>query len=211
MHSKSSEACSRQQVEIIAPELIMEAYAEGYFPMGKHGSETEIEWYGARKRGIMPLDEVHIRRRVLRRIRSKNYHLRINHNFTGVLEGCADRNSTWINTTIHNTFAHLHLQGYAHSVEVWREDKLCGGLYGLAIGTGFFAESVFQNEPECMKIALHFCHQHLLQKQYTLWDVQFFNPFLGQFGCREISEKAYLTMLKSAMDGPHLDFNGLPG
>ena len=73
----------------------------------------------------------------------KNYHLRINHNFTGVLEGCADRNSTWINTTIHNTFAHLHLQGYAHSVEVWREDKLCGGLYGLAIGTGFFCRIGF--------------------------------------------------------------------
>ena len=155
----------------------------------------------------MPLNEVHIPRRVLRRIRSKGYYMRINADFNGVLEGCANRESTWINTTIFNTFAYAHIKGFAHSVEVWRDEKLCGGLYGIAEGGGFFAESVFQNEPECMKIALHFCHQHILKQNFILWDVQFHNPFLGQFGCKEITEKAYFKLLGEALNKTGCVFN----
>ena len=189
----------RRVREIIAPDMLEEAYRQGYFPMGKEDSDTEVEWYGARRRGIMPLDQVHIPRRVHRRIRSKGYKMRINHHFEGVIGGCADRNSTWINDTIYHTFVYAHTVGLAHSVEVWREETLCGGLYGIAMGGAFFAESIFQREPECMKIALHFCHQHLLARGYTLWDVQFYNPFLGQFGCSELSEKAYARMLEEAL------------
>ncbi|MCC5925741.1 MAG: leucyl/phenylalanyl-tRNA--protein transferase [Bacteroidetes bacterium] len=188
-----------KSVEIIDPYFLMEAYAEGYFPMGKQESETEVEWYSAKKRGIMPLEGVHIPRRVLRRIRSKGYYPRINASFSEVIEGCANRESTWINSTIYNSFLHAHMMGFAHSMEVWRDNSLCGGLYGIAYGGAFFAESIFQSEPECMKIALHFCHQHLIERGFTLWDVQFYNPFLGQFGCKEISEKAYQTLLNEAI------------
>lgn len=184
---------------IIDPHLIIEAYSQGYFPMGKEDSETEVEWYAARKRGILPLDNFHIPRRVLRRIQSGGYEYCTNTHFEEVLSSCANRESTWINETIHDTFVHLHQVGLAHSVEVWRENQLCGGLYGIAIGGSFFAESIYQTEKECMKMALYFCHQHLVKQEFTLWDVQFHNPFLGQFGCVEISESKYMKLLENAI------------
>lgn len=186
-------------MKIIDPSLIIEAYSQGYFPMGKEGSETEVEWYSARKRGVFPLENFHLPDRVKRRIRSKAYYCRVNAAFDEVLIGCANRESTWINQTIHDTFMYLHEIHIAHSVEVWRENKLCGGLYGIAIGGAFFAESVFQNEPECMKMALGFCHERLIKKGFTLWDVQFANPFLMQFGCREINPANYMKRLEAAL------------
>jgi leucyl/phenylalanyl-tRNA---protein transferase len=187
-------------VTIIPPEIIIEAYSQGYFPMGVEGSDTEIAWYGARKRGIIPLDSFHIPRRVLRRIRSYGYLATMNTDFESVINGCAAaRESTWINKTIHDTFVWLHLKGLAHSVEVWREGRLCGGLYGIVLGRAFFAESVYQSEPECMKIALKFCHDYLIKNEFALWDVQFQTPFLAQFGCKEISEKAYMKLLQVAL------------
>lgn len=187
-------------MQIIPPDFIVEAYSEGYFPMGEEDSDSEVAWYSARKRGIMPINEVHIPKRVLRRIRTKKYTCRLNTDFEGVISGCAARETTWINDTIHNTFVYLHQVGLAHSVEVWQGDKLCGGLYGLSLGGAYFAESIFQNEPECMKMALHFCHQHLIKQGFLIWDVQFSNPFLEQFGCTEISEKQYKKVLKKALE-----------
>lgn len=191
---------------IIPTYVITEAYALGYFPMGATESETGIEWCTARKRGIIPLDRFHIPRRVLRRIRSAGYQCKINTDFHGVITGCAERDSTWINQTIHDTFTMLHQQGLAHSVEVWRDETLCGGLYGIAIGGAFFAESVYQSEPECMKIALHFCHKHLLSRGFELWDVQFYTPFLGQFGCVEINSRLYSQKLEDALKLPPKPF-----
>lgn len=184
---------------VIPPEIIVEAYSQGYFPMGVEDSDTEIAWYGARRRGIIPLDEFHIPKRVARRIRSEGYTARVGTDFESVIRGCATRKSTWINQTIHDTYIWLHQQGLAHSVEVWKGEQLCGGLYGIALGQAFFAESVYQTEPECMKIALKFCHDYLVSNDFKLWDVQFQTPFLSQFGCREISDKAYMRLLEAAL------------
>lgn len=184
---------------IISPEFMVEAYSQGYFPMGKEGSEEEIEWYSATHRGVFPLDTFHIPKRVLRVIRKKGYTPAINKNFIGVIDGCANRESTWINTTIRDTFIFMNKLGLAHSIEVWKDDQLCGGMYGIALGGAFFAESVYQSEPECMKVALHFCHLTLVEKGFTLWDVQFQNPFLKQFGCIEISPKKYSILLDEAL------------
>lgn len=186
----------------IPPEIIVEAYSQGYFPMGREGSDTEIDWYSARLRGILPLDQFHLPRRVLRRIRAGSYEPRVNSAFVAVIDGCANRESTWINKTIRENFINLHNIGLAHSVEVWRDGNLTGGLYGLALGGAFFAESVYQSEPECMKMALHFCHRHLAAKGFLLWDVQFTNPFLMQFGCRQVSPKVYMQMLRDALAEP---------
>lgn len=184
---------------VISPEFMVEAYTQGYFPMGKEGSDEEVEWYSATRRGIFPLDTFHIPRRVLRTIRSNGYTLGINIDFAGVIEGCANRESTWINDTIRDTFLVLHKIGLAHSIEVRKDDELCGGLYGIALGGAFFAESVFQNKPECMKIALHFCHNTLVDKGFKLWDVQFQNPFLKQFGCIEVTPTKYAKLLDEAL------------
>lgn len=185
---------------VISPEFMVEAYSQGYFPMGKEGSDEEVEWYSATRRGIFPLDTFHIPRRVLRTIRSNGYTLGINNDFAGVIEGCANRESTWINSTIRDTFQLLHKIGLAHSIEVRKGVELCGGLYGIALGGAFFAESVFQNKPECMKIALHFCHKTLLERGFKLWDVQFQNPFLKQFGCIEVTPSTYAKLLDEALE-----------
>jgi len=179
---------------------MVEAYTQGYFPMGKEGSDEEVEWYSAARRGVFPLETFHIPRRVLRTIRSNGYTLGINKDFAGVIEGCANRESTWINNTIRDTFFVLHKIGLAHSIEVRKNDELCGGLYGIALGGAFFAESVFQSKPECMKIALHFCHKTLVARGFKLWDVQFENPFLKQFGCIEVTPSKYSKLLDEALN-----------
>jgi leucyl/phenylalanyl-tRNA--protein transferase len=135
----------------------------------------------------------------MRRIRSAGYTPGIDRNFRGVIEGCAARESTWISENLRNSFIALHERGSAHSVEVYLDDKLAGGLYGVAIGGAFFAESMFQTEKDAMKAALLFCHRHLTEQGFVLWDVQFYTDHLGRFGCAEISSRAYEKILKDAL------------
>lgn len=203
-------------MSMISIPMILEAYSQGYFPMGREGSATEIDWYSATRRGIIPLDGFHVSKKVRRMMRTKGYIKRINQDFEGVIHGCANRESTWINETIKDIFIRLHTIGLAQSIEVWKDDTLCGGLYGLSLGGTFFAESVFQNEPECMKLALGYCHQELVERGFTLWDVQFRNDFLKQFGCIEISPVKYQRLLDQALIGEvesfrqpkiHISFN----
>ncbi|MCH8487302.1 MAG: leucyl/phenylalanyl-tRNA--protein transferase [Candidatus Cyclonatronum sp.] len=179
---------------------LLEAYSTGYFPMAEgSGPDAEIGYYSAWKRGIIPLDGFHMPKRALRHFKKSGFSMSLNQHFEGVLEGCANRPSTWINPVIHRTFLYLHYSGYAHSVEVLREGRLVGGLYGLALGGAFFAESVFQYEPEAHKAALWFCHGHLLNRGFSLWDAQYYTPHLGQFGCREIPAKRYDVLLQKAL------------
>lgn len=179
--------------------------------MGKQDSETEIEWYTATMRGIFPLDEFHLPKRVERHARAKGYTCKIDTAFNDVITGCAARESTWINDTVFNTFTALHDAGLAHSIEVWKENELCGGLYGIALGGAFFAESIFQSKPECMKIALGYCHRQMVECGFLLWDVQFYNDFLGQFGCTEITPKQYQIRLAEALAASPEPFQKLPG
>lgn len=182
---------------------LLEAYRAGYFPMADgDGPEAEIGYYTAPRRGIIPMESFHMPRRALRSFRQMEYEAGINQQFEAVLQGCANRESTWINPVIHRTFLYLHQTGLAHSVEVFRDGKLVGGLYGLALGGAFFAESVFQYEPEAHKAALWFCHRHLTERGFTLWDAQFYTRHLGQFGCREIPASRYKTLLKQALKQP---------
>lgn len=184
-------------------EQLIDAYRNGYFPMADgSGPEAEISYYTAWKRGIIPMEAFHMPKRALRTFRKMGYEAGINQQFEAVLEGCANRESTWINPVIHRTFLYLNQTGSAHSVEVFRDGKLVGGLYGLALGGAFFAESVFQDEPEAHKAALWFCHRHLTERGFTLWDAQFFTKHLGQFGCREIPASRYKTLLRQALKEP---------
>lgn len=162
-------------------------------------SADEVNWYSAKKRGIIPLSGFRLSKRDMRRIRSAGYTPGIDRDFRGVIEGCAARESTWISENLKKSFIALHERGSAHSVEVYLDDKLAGGLYGVAIGGAFFAESMYQTEKDAMKAALLFCHRHLTEQGFVLWDVQFYTDHLGRFGCVEISSRAYEKILKDAL------------
>lgn len=185
---------------IIPPEQVFRAYASGYFPMADDNTPgSPLYFYTAKKRGVIPLESFHISRRARRYFRSVGYEMRINTRFAEVVAGCADRDSTWISPEIKATFEHLHELGYAHSVEVLCGKELVGGLYGLTLGSAFFAESVFQYAPEAHKAAMFFCHKQLINQRFTLWDVQFHTDHLEQFGCVEITDVQYMRLLKEAL------------
>ncbi|MEX0771950.1 MAG: leucyl/phenylalanyl-tRNA--protein transferase [Balneolales bacterium] len=186
-------------MSIISPHQLLEGYIRGIFPMADSRDDKEVQWYTARLRGIIPLENFRVSKKVKRLSRQKRFTAAINKDFRGVMEACAERESTWISQTIIDSFAHLHTLGYAHSVEIYENDRLAGGLYGVAIGGAFFAESMFQRTKEASKIALCHCHQHLVKQGFELWDVQFYTDHLGQFGCIQITDKEYEIHLENAL------------
>ncbi len=182
----------------MTPDDVLRAYRQGYFPMAEARHHTGFDWYEARRRGIIPLEAFHLPRRARRHLRQAGFRYAINGDFAGVIGGCADRESTWIGVGIEALFLKLHEAGHAHSFEAWDGETLVAGLYGLAFGRVFCAESIFQRRPEAMKGVLAFCHAELVRRGYRLWDTQFLNPFLEQFGAMEIPAKAYQLRLAEA-------------
>ncbi len=191
---------SRQK--IIPPDILLNGYRKGLFPMSESRDDDTVSWFTARKRGILPLNSFKVSSNVQRIIRRNTYTCRINSCFRTVVEACANRNSTWISELIINSYEVLHLAGYAQSVEVFdRDEKLAGGLYGVSLGTAFFGESMFKNSPEADKVALWHCHKILKMNGFTLWDTQFYTDHLAQFGCVEISPDEYEKLLENALAG----------
>lgn len=190
-------------MEIINPELLLNAYATGHFPMSDSRDDETFTWYTARRRGIISMEKFHVSSNVRRKIRQQRYQVRYNHNFRGVMEACADRQSTWISDVLIDSYTALNKMGFAHSVELYDpedKDRLIGGLYGVALQSAFFGESLFDYESEMHKIALFYCHQALLKGGFTLWDTQFYTDHLAQFGCVEISAKEYEKKLATALE-----------
>ncbi len=186
-------------MKIIPPEILLEAYAQGIFPMADSGEDEEVDWYSARKRGVIPLNEFHMTKNVMRIVRQGRFEVRVDENFRDVVKACADRETTWINDLIINSYDILNQSGNAHSVEVYKEGALAGGLYGVTLGGAFFGESMFRKEKEADKIALYYCHQILKENGFTLWDTQFYTEHLSRFGCIEIDSKKYENLLQEAL------------
>jgi leucyl/phenylalanyl-tRNA--protein transferase len=186
----------------LTPELLLGAYAAGIFPMGEAQNDPEIYWVDPPDRGVLPLDGFHMSRSLARRISSGRYHATLDQSFDKVLEGCADRSETWINSTIKGLFLDLFDQGYAHAVAVWRGDRLVGGVYGLCLGAAFFGESMFSKETDGSKMALAWTVDHLRRTGFTLFDTQFLTPHLATLGGVEISRATYHAMLSAAIDRP---------
>jgi leucyl/phenylalanyl-tRNA--protein transferase len=190
-------------MKVINPELLLNAYASGHFPMSDSRDDETFTWYTARRRGIIPMDQFHVSSNVKRKIRQQRYRVRYNHDFRGVMEACADRNTTWISDILIDSYTALNKMGYAHSVELYdpeEENRLIGGLYGVALQSAFFGESLFDYEPEMHKIALFYAYQALRKGGFTLWDTQFYTDHLAQFGCMEISAKEYEKKLDAALE-----------
>ena len=182
----------------IRPAILIAAYRGGMFPMAMD-SRGDIGWFSPDPRGVIPLDEFHIPHGLKRALQKKPFEIRFDTAFSEVVTGCADRNATWISPEIKASYEKLFDLGYAHSVECWREGKLCGGLYGIAIGGAFFGESMFSHETDASKIALVELVGRLRENDFQLLDSQWSTTHLSQFGCREIPRFEYLDRLNHAL------------
>jgi leucyl/phenylalanyl-tRNA--protein transferase len=158
-----------------------------------------VDWYTARKRGIISIGKFHTSDNLARIIRQKRFEVRVNHNFREVVTQCANRESTWINDLIINSYDVLNQHGNAFSVECYRDEKLVGGLYGVKLKSAFFGESMFKKEKWADKAALYYCHEILQKNSFLLWDTQFYTNHLAQFGCVEIDASEYEQMLDEAL------------
>jgi leucyl/phenylalanyl-tRNA--protein transferase len=175
------------------------AYRRGVFPM--YDSQTHrMLWFQPDPRTVIPLDGFHLSRSLAKTIRRGLFTVTINQDFEGVMRGCADRpEGTWISEAFIVVYGTLHRLGRAHSVEVWREDRLVGGTYGVALGGAFMAESMFHRETDASKVALAALVSRLREREFTLLDVQYLTPHLQSLGAVEIPHRVYYDRLKRAL------------
>jgi leucyl/phenylalanyl-tRNA---protein transferase len=184
-------------MKIIPPEILLEAYAKGVFPMAEDG---EILWFSPERRGLIPLDErFHIPHGLAKSLRRRPFEVRWNTAFREVMLGCASREETWIDEVILDSYCTLHDLGHAHSVECWDAEGLQGGLYGVALRGVFFGESMFSRKTDASKIALVALVERLREKGFTLLDTQWMTAHLKQFGGYELSRKDYQAALATAL------------
>jgi leucyl/phenylalanyl-tRNA--protein transferase len=185
---------------MIDPELLLEGYRLGIFPMAMDNGE--IEWFSPDPRAILPLRDFHVPHALQRTLRKGVFAIRINTRFSEVIQSCAEREDTWINREIIESYTRLHELGHAHSVEAWIGRELAGGLYGVSLGGAFFGESMFHRVTDASKIALCGLVEHLRAKKFLLLDTQWLTPHLQQFGGVEVSRSHYLHMLGRAVQLP---------
>ncbi|MFA5580608.1 MAG: leucyl/phenylalanyl-tRNA--protein transferase [Paracoccaceae bacterium] len=181
---------------------LLRAYASGIFPMAQSRDDPEIFWLDPKFRGIFPLDSFHISRSLRKRILSAPYSVTLNRDFEGVLRSCAARPETWINDQILTLYLALHRAGHAHSIEVWEDNILVGGVYGVAIGAAFFGESMFSHRTDASKIALAYLIDRLRLTGFMLFDTQFITPHLARLGAIEIPRAEYRVRLADAIATP---------
>ena len=184
-------------------ELLLRAYRQGYFPMARTADDPEVDWVRPDVRGVIPLDGFHLPARLARTVRGTGLLIGIDQAFAEVMALCAeatpDRDETWINAGIRETYQRLHQLGLAHSVEAWDGARLVGGLYGLKIGGAFFGESMFSRATDASKVALVHLVGRLKRAGFALLDAQFVNPHLAQFGTRPMPHDAYMRQLDLAV------------
>lgn len=183
----------------LTADLLLHAYSAGVFPMAEHRDDPDIFWVDPERRGILPLDGFHISRSLARRIKRSAFQITINQDFPAVLAACADRTETWINAEIRDLYIKLHQMGQAHSLEVWQNGDLIGGVYGVTLGAAFFGESMFSRRTDASKVALAYLVDRLNQASFVLCDTQYLTAHLASLGGQEISRAAYHTRLRDAL------------
>ncbi len=184
---------------MITPDLLLHAYRSGLFPMAETRDDPDIFWVDPRKRGIFPLDSFRISRSLAKTLRRDAYQVTLNRDFEGVMTACADREETWINDQIFDLYTQLFDLGHAHSIEVWDDGVLIGGVYGVTIGSAYCGESMFSRKRDASKIALAWLVDHLNRCGFTLFDTQFLTPHLASLGAIEIPRAAYHQRLQDAL------------
>lgn len=186
----------------LSVEMLLNAYCQGFFPMAEpeHG---DIYWFEPEPRTIIPLDSFHTPKRIARIIRQNRFEVRLDTDFAGVMRGCAEtkagREETWISEEIIALYCQLHAYDFAHSLEVYQDNQLVGGLYGVAIEGLFAGESMFRRVTNASTVALVGMLHYLRAMDYRLFDIQYTTPHLLRFGAQEISKCAYRKKLTEAL------------
>lgn len=190
--------------QLIPASTLLAAYRHGIFPMAEERDDENIFWLEPQRRGIIPLTDFHISRRLARRLRSTPFVMTADKAFDQVISACAastdGRAKTWINGVIERSYCNLHRIGHAHSIEVWDDSELVGGLYGVSIGAAFFGESMFTRRTDASKMALVHLVARLRAGGFRLLDSQFVTNHLAQFGTVEVTRTRYRQLLDGAID-----------
>ena len=196
--------------EILNSELIIQIYRHGIFPMAKNRFDRKIHLINPERRAILPIKNFHVSKSFKRFIKKKPFYVTVNANFKKVINKCAteNRKDTWINKTIENQFNNLHEIGIAHSIECWKNNKIVGGIYGVALGGCFFAESMFSSVSNASKFALINLVARLYFLKYSILDIQFINDHLKQFGAFEINQELFKKKISRYVN-EDIDFQSL--
>ncbi|MCC5900193.1 MAG: leucyl/phenylalanyl-tRNA--protein transferase [Phormidium sp. BM_Day4_Bin.17] len=186
---------------------IIHGYSQGYFLMNNEDDDDpdsgNLGWYCSNERTLIPLDDRFRYPKSLRRVlNQERFSVAIDQDFPAVVEGCANRESTWISQELKEIYLALHDSGWAHSFEAWQGDHLAGGILGITIGAVFIGESMFFNIPEGSKVAMVKLVEHLRQQKFKLFDVQLMNPHLARFGAHTIDDLDYQERLQDAICRP---------
>ncbi len=203
----------RDSANAISVDELIQAYTLGYFPMARARDDASVVWVLPEERGVIHLDDARAPRRLLRMMKSEPFEIRINTAFSEVIGACADatpaRPDTWINDVIVEAYTELHFRGVAHSIECWRDGKLAGGLYGLALGAAFCGESMFSRERDASKVAMVHLMARLKVGGFHFIDAQFYNEHLEQFGLIGVPNEDYQALLRGALE-QEADFFAAP-
>jgi leucyl/phenylalanyl-tRNA--protein transferase len=187
----------------ITPDLVLQAYSIGLFPMAESAEQDHLFWVDPETRGIFPLDKLIVSKSLAKMVRSDRYEIRIDSDFDAVIDGCAtpsvSRGLTWINGPIRRLYRALFDRGNVHTVEAWSEDQLVGGLYGVNLGAAFFGESMFHTRRDASKVALVHLVARLRRGGFRLLDTQFVTPHLASLGAIEVPRMRYKALLEDAI------------
>ena len=196
---------------MIDPDLLLRAYAIGVFPMADARDAEEVFWVEPKRRAILPLDGFRLSRSLRKTLRSGAFTVTRDRAFSEVVRRCAERDETWINAEIEESYRLLNLRGHAHSVECWLGEELVGGLYGVNLGAAFFGESMFSSATDASKVALAWLVARLKVGGYRLLDCQFMTDHLRSLGAVEVKQEDYLALLADALSAGAPDGTGGAG
>jgi leucyl/phenylalanyl-tRNA--protein transferase len=187
----------------ITPDLVLQAYSIGLFPMAENAEKDHLFWVDPEARGIFPLDGLIVSRSLAKTVRSERFEIRIDSDFDAVIDGCAtsspERGQTWINGPIRRLYRALFERGDVHTVEAWSDGALAGGLYGVSLGAAFFGESMFHKSRDASKVALVHLVARLRRGGFRLLDTQFVTPHLESLGAVEVPRVKYKGLLEDAV------------
>ncbi|MBN9400528.1 MAG: leucyl/phenylalanyl-tRNA--protein transferase ['Candidatus Kapabacteria' thiocyanatum] len=186
---------------ILMPDVLLVGYRNGFFPMAEERS-GRIVWHRPDPRAIIPLDDVHISRSLLKTLRKRTFRITMDTAFREVITQCADRDQSWISPEIIQAYCDLHESGHAHSIESWVGEELVGGLYGVSLAGAFFGESMFSRRSDASKVAFAHLIAVLRLRGFRLLDTQYINDFTESLGAVEIPDAIYQLMLADALDTP---------
>lgn len=184
---------------LLDPDLLLQAYSVGVFPMADSRDSADVYWVEPRRRAIFPLDGFKLSRSLRKTLRSGLFEVTCDRAFGQVVTECARRDETWINVTIEQSYNALHERGHAHSIECWQSGELVGGLYGVRLGGAFFGESMFSLRRDSSKVALAWLVARLIVGGFRLLDCQFMTEHLGRLGAVEIDQEDYVRLLASVL------------